>query len=138
MSDLVERQTVIDWLKYKWNRSADSLFYGIQGLPSAQPEVRTQMSSADCISRQAAIDALCEDCSGNCLPCTSYQCSEIRLIQAIPSVQSEPSCRGQQIVRCKDCRHYQVKRHQCGRQICAEMHEDDWCSRAERREHETD
>ena len=38
MSDLIERQTIIDWLKYKWNRSADSLFYGIQELPPAQPE----------------------------------------------------------------------------------------------------
>lgn len=36
MSDLIERQAVIDWLKYKWNRNADSLFYGIQGLPPAQ------------------------------------------------------------------------------------------------------
>lgn len=36
MSDLIERQAVIDWLKYKWNRNADSLFYGIQKLPPAQ------------------------------------------------------------------------------------------------------
>lgn len=41
MSELVEKQVVIDWLKYKWNRNADSLFYGIQGLPSAQPEQKT-------------------------------------------------------------------------------------------------
>lgn len=38
MSDLIERQAVIDWLKYKWNCSADSLFYGIQGLPPAHPK----------------------------------------------------------------------------------------------------
>lgn len=34
MSELIEKQVVIDWLKYKWNRSADSLFYGIQELPT--------------------------------------------------------------------------------------------------------
>ena len=38
MSDLIERQAIIDWLKYKWNRSADSLFYGIQKLSPAQPD----------------------------------------------------------------------------------------------------
>ena len=38
MSDLIERQTIIDWLKYKWNCNADSLFYGIQKLPPAQPD----------------------------------------------------------------------------------------------------
>ena len=36
--------------------TALELFGNAEQLPSAQPEIRTQMSSANCISRQAAID----------------------------------------------------------------------------------
>lgn len=45
----------------------------------------------DClISRQAAIDALCRECSGNCIPCDSFPCGEVEAIQKLPSAQTEP------------------------------------------------
>jgi hypothetical protein len=42
------------------------------------------------ISRQAAIDALCSECQGRCIPCKYYPCSEVKAINALPSVQPEP------------------------------------------------
>lgn len=44
---------------------------------------------SDLISRQAAIDALCSECQGQCIPCESYPCSEVEAINALPSAQSE-------------------------------------------------
>lgn len=33
-----------------------------------------------------------------------------------------------ELVRCKDCKYYNSVYHQCGRQVCAAMNEDDYCS----------
>ena len=44
----------------------------------------------DTISRQAVIDALCGECQGNCIPCESFPCGEVKAIQALPSAQPEP------------------------------------------------
>ena len=41
----------------------------------------------DLIERQAAIEALCSDCQGRCIPCESYPCSEVEAINALPSAQ---------------------------------------------------
>lgn len=41
----------------------------------------------DTISRQAAIDAICGECQGNCIPCKSFPCGEIKAVQALPSAQ---------------------------------------------------
>ena len=38
MSDLINRQAALDWLKNEWNGMVTSLFDGIKALPSAQPE----------------------------------------------------------------------------------------------------
>ena len=46
----------------------------------------------DLIERQAAIDALCSECQGRCIPCKNYPCSEVKSINALPSAQTEP-CR---------------------------------------------
>lgn len=43
--------------------------------------------ATDCISRQAAIEALCLECSGNCIPCGSFPCDEVQAIQQLPSAQ---------------------------------------------------
>ena len=45
---------------------------------------------SDLVSRQEAIDALCSDCQGRCIPCESYPCSEVEAINALPSAQPEP------------------------------------------------
>lgn len=39
-----------------------------------------------------------------------------------------------EIILCKDCIWHNEDTNQCTRQICAEMYDDDFCSRAERRE----
>ena len=68
MADLIERQAVLDalWLKY-CNRPLDSDRYLIKdirdiinSLPSAQPDLQPTCNqlATDCISRQAAIDAI--------------------------------------------------------------------------------
>lgn len=95
MSDLIDRQAAIDALekvaelfpwkvpenrdsydRYNeaWNDAIGRAEIEIEILPSAQPEVRTQMSSADCISRQAAINAcrLPELIPGICEGCRDY------------------------------------------------------------------
>lgn len=62
MEDLISRQDVINAIENTdCELSADAwdeLTDAIMRVPSAQSEVRAQMSSADCISRQAAIDAI--------------------------------------------------------------------------------
>ena len=37
------------------------------------------------------------------------------------------------LIRCKDCKYYNSVCHQCGRQVCAAMNEDDYCSYAKLR-----
>ena len=44
---------------------------------------------SDLISRQAAIDALCSECQGRCIPCKSYPCSEVEVINALPPAEPE-------------------------------------------------
>ena len=59
--------------------TALELFGNAEQLPSAQPEIRTQMSSANCISRQAALD------------CVTYDVEyTTECIKALPSLQ--PTC----------------------------------------------
>lgn len=102
-------------------------------LPSAQPKVRTQMSLADCISRQWAIDAVLD-----VIPYDGYWKEQIeKAVNALPTAQPE-------IIRCKDCKHFTrdipcVEGHYDG---CDEwtdngneimVAEDDFCSYAERR-----
>ena len=44
---------------------------------------------SDLISRQAAIDELCADCQGKCIPCEAWPCDEIKVIQNMPSAQND-------------------------------------------------
>jgi hypothetical protein len=88
----------------------------------------------DTISRQAAIDALCSECQGRCIPCENYPCGEVEAINALPSAQPE-------IIRCKDCRHYEWTSNRVPEEqtwYCykwnAETGKDDYCSYAERKE----
>lgn len=72
--DLVSRQAAIDALKMdisiipfakarEYVREAiETIYNRLEELPSAEPEVRTQMSSADCISRQEALRIFEEHC----------------------------------------------------------------------------
>ena len=66
--------------------------------PNLQP-ICNQLAT-DTISRQAAIDALCRECSGNCIPCDSFPCGEVEAIQKLPSADAV------EVVRCKDCKWF--------------------------------
>lgn len=44
---------------------------------------------SDLISRQAAIDAICGECQGTCIPCEHYPCGEIKALEQLPSAQPE-------------------------------------------------
>lgn len=44
---------------------------------------------SDLISRQAAIEALCRECSGESTPCDPFLCSEVIAIQKLPSTEPE-------------------------------------------------
>lgn len=41
----------------------------------------------DLISREAAIEELCADCSGKCIPCEAWPCDEIKVIQNLPAAE---------------------------------------------------
>ena len=45
--------------------------------------------SEDTISRQAAINAICSECQGRCIPCEHYPCGEIKALNNLPSVEPE-------------------------------------------------
>lgn len=52
--------------------------------------------------------------------------SAIRM--AINALKNQP-----EIIRCKNCEHYNSEIHQCGIQICSSIDEDDFCSKGEKR-----
>lgn len=84
------------------------------------------------ISRQAAIDAHCELC-GDRDKCNGDICPDVEVFKLLPSAQPE-------IIYCKDCEYYK-KVTGLGVMACHYLigdnvikKEDDFCSRAERRE----
>ena len=44
---------------------------------------------ADLIDRQEAIDAICSECSGRCIPCETYPCGEVDVLKCLPSAQPD-------------------------------------------------
>ena len=92
----------------------------------------------DCISRQAAIDALCNDYCGGHQDCKYYpNCENLRSVQKLPSAQPE-------IIRCAECKWFQCNMRQDGylpkgvdefecRHWCGYCDPTDFCSYAERR-----
>ena len=78
---------------------------------------------SDLISRQAAIDALCNDYCGGHQDCKHYpKCENLKSIQKLPSVQPE-------IIRCKDC----IKKGICI-DYSYDQDEEGFCAWAERKE----
>ena len=118
MSDLISRQAAIDAMntrlediKLTWRgkvkKGEIAMYLDMRGvietLPSAQPEVRTEMSSADdTISRTAAIDALMEILDRPNHAEFLYTDEICKALKALPSAQPE-------IVRCKECKWWDKK-----------------------------
>ena len=94
MTDLIDRQDAINALRYEFKRTptnAIRVMDTIKNLPSAQSEIRAEMSSADTISRQAAIDAL----HMHLMYRMGTDSNKKRLddwINGVPSVQPERTC----------------------------------------------
>jgi len=87
---------------------------------------------SDLISRQAAIDAICSECSGRCIPCESYPCGEVEALMRLQSAEPEK-------IRCEDCKYKYVDGDNVKFNLCALNHNkvqsDDWyCADAEREE----
>lgn len=88
-------------------------------------EVEEVLTAGDCISRQAAIDAI-EPTLKSILQGNSFKAINVMdKIQELPTAQPE-------IIRCKDCKHWICHDRRCGywnhgvKQL-------DWCCHAERR-----
>jgi hypothetical protein len=89
---------------------------------------------SDLIDRQAAIDALCDNCETVNSSCAHYPCKRYLAIQQLPSAQPE-------IIYCKDCEWSDWYTAIDGHRYCYCMEtgnggrtEDDFCSYAEMQE----
>lgn len=125
----------------------------LKDLPSAQPvDKDVNVPVKDCISRQLAIDAMCELMHHWFGDDPKDEIREIkRELEKLPSAQTEHAtcyldspCEYQninialpsaqpEVIRCKYCKWHNEETNQCNRQICASMYDEDFCSRAERR-----
>ena len=77
---------------------------------------------ADLIDRQTAIDALCNDLCGGNHDCRYYpNCDNLKPIQVLPSADAV------EVVRCKDCYHYDEESEKCILNN-SEMKPMDYCS----------
>ena len=50
---------------------------------------RTETHACDCISRQAAVDALCDNCNNTKAVCAHYPCKQYIAVEKLPSPQLE-------------------------------------------------
>lgn len=102
MNDLISREAAINAIRRKYNEDDSDYptMYQmglhdanviIEELPAVQPQQVT--GKLDLISRQAAIDAVCEYCE------YYYNENVIQSIKDLPSAQPE-------VIRCKDCVYY--------------------------------
>ena len=135
MDELIYKETAKNALRDEFKRAPTNAIRAmkvIEALPSAQPEVRTEMSSADTVRRQEAIDAMANtlwhypnECYRNL---NSYEFAKALAELGLKSV---PSAQPEQQIRCKDC----AKREYCRTStVWAIPPKDDWyCADAERR-----
>lgn len=120
MADLIERQAAIDEIMALIEEPDDDFNEGVRNsavviyqLPSAQT------NALDCVSRQAAINAICKACSlsGDYQKCDGYPeestwCEELVALRALPSAQ--PRKKGKWINHRNDDGHNIADCDQCG------------------------
>ena len=121
---------------FSWTpASVEAFSVGITALANTQTRCTTQtdgiqgVGSVDCVSRQAALDALKHMCSEDRNGITVSRANVDSMLKYLPSVEPE-------IVRCKDCMHWHKKGDltYCDRiEYGYGFEADDFCSRAERR-----
>ena len=121
-------------------------------MPSAHPEKRTEerteTHACDCISRQAAIEAVykCADIFVGDMPVMVVKADAYEALAQLQSAQPKVLACGEgeliaqpEIVRCKDCKHRYVDGDNVRYNACELNHNnvqsDDWfCADGERRE----
>lgn len=139
MSDLISRQAVIDALAdmhcksdedgYVWIVRSDA-WARIDALPSAQPDLQPTCNqlATDCVSRQAAIEAISCDITIRGRQNAELVAATIGTfadrIKALPSAQPE-------IIRCRECKW--KNQHNCTRAVEVWIDDDKYCAWAERR-----
>ena len=69
---------------------------------------------SDLIDRQAAIDAVCGECQGSCIPCDSYPCGEIDAINDLSSAEPEERTAKVEHVDMKNVNAHVYKCLECG------------------------
>lgn len=150
-NDLISRQAAITSLTFakETGRMSCGELKGVievlNRLPSAQPtqsNTSNTLESLDCIDRQAAIYALDGEIKitgrTNAEAVKAYVTLVKDRLERLPSTQPE-------IIHCRDCANYQTdwipyampNGHYCS-VVDTFMREDEFCSRAERREGEQD
>lgn len=102
-----------------------------EGWTAAESKYRAMMSDGDCISRRAAIDAICKEGTrlernGTVAMCEIKQWC-VDLLERLPSAQPE-------IIRCKDCsKWHTVLCPFFSKYITVMPNKEQYCSLAERR-----
>lgn len=140
MRDLIDRAEAIEEIARRDTTDGTIKVYSgrevvkiLNELPSAQPtqpNTPNALELLDCISRQAAIDAVRTFYADEYAIVDSVE----ELLEKLPSAQSD-------IVRCKDCKRWNtvIDRTKAEYGLCQirtqleATKRDDWCSRAERR-----
>ena len=135
MDELISKRQAIDALCHVDEYNGRSI-EAIRQLPPAELSTNLAEVGTDCISRQAAIDALRNYLVGKNVPCDgtlTCRLIENEVISKLPSVQPE-------IIRCKDCKYwdttwqndYAPNYHYCP-MIDSTRRNDFYCADAERR-----
>ena len=127
MDDLISRKAAIkaiEDLQDCYNGFSDTydkacIIGVLEEVPSAQPDLQPTCNqlATDCISRQAAIDAIHRDAN----PFLEYAASQI---ESLPTIE---------IVRCRECKHHDgIRCFRWNSTIITGF--DDFCSNGERRD----
>ena len=140
MDDLISRQWLMGcvnegWIKFDTAKDENRFIHLVRDIASsAQPEERTnkctETHACDCISREAAIDALGERPmvwvgSDYELGARNQYDADVLALETVPSAQPE-------IIACGDCKHWICHDRRCGFWNHG-VKPLDWCCHAERR-----
>lgn len=119
MSDLISRQVLDLWNRYKPTIAVDAIEYDRELKQLLSPNLAEV--GTDCVSRQAAIDAL--------YSVDEYNSRSVKAIKQLPPIQSE-------IIRCRECKFASGDSRICMKFDHSPIGELDFCSFAERRDNE--
>lgn len=82
---------------------------------------------AEYIEREAMVEASCERCNGEYVPCDKEHCLLMEVIYSIPAADVRP------VVLCRDCQYFENDCGWCG-YFDIGVNVNDFCSRGKREE----